>query len=53
MIWKREPGPQDDPANWHSHSSALKVNVTWGWQDIVDMSLDDTRLTFEHYLAWE
>ena len=53
MIWKREPGPQDDPANWRSHSSVLKVNFTWEWQDIVDMSLDDTRLTLEHYLNWE
>jgi len=53
VICKREPGPQDDPANWRSNSSALKVNFTWGWQDISDQSLDDTCLTLEHYLAWE
>ena len=54
MVWKREPGPQDDPAYWYSHQSALKVNFTWGWPgEIVDQSLDDARLTLEHYLAWE
>lgn len=53
VIWKREPDPQDDPAPWNSHSSALKVNFTWGWENIVDQPLDDTCLTLEHYLHWE
>ena len=54
VVWRREPGPQDDPAHWYSHSSALKVTFTWNYpNEIVEQSLDDVRSTLEHYLHWE
>jgi len=51
VVWKRESG---NPAHWHSRPSTLEAHFTWCFpSEIVDQSLDDTRLTLEHYLNWE